>query len=291
MRKAVVTFHVKLLNLFRMIKAVFFDIDGTLVSFETHKVPASARRAVEQLRNRGIKVFIASGRHVQSIDKLPDLAFDGFVLINGTLAVKCPPEGATAEQLSSPTPLGSEVIYRNPIRQADVHSWLDFLRIEPHSTVFVYEEGLTYNFLDDDMRQIMALLDFPMPVQGDLESLRNHTIYQIITTFGGDDEPRIMTHLPHCKTTRWHPLFTDIIDRTASKALGIQAVLDYYGWTNEEVIAFGDGGNDLEMLDLAGTAVVMGNASDDVKLHGDFITDTVDNDGVVKALRYYGLVD
>ncbi len=274
-----------------MIKAVFFDIDGTLVSFDTHQVPASARRAVEQLRQRGIKVFIASGRHAQSIDKLPDMAFDGFVLINGTLAIKCPPEGATAQQLSSPTLSGSEVVYRNPIRQTDIHMWLDFLQQEPHSTIFVYEDGLTYNFLDDDMRHIMDLLDFPMPEQGDLELLRDQTIYQVITTFRDDDEPRIMTHLPHCKTTRWHPLFTDIIDRTASKALGIQAVLDYYGWNKDEVIAFGDGGNDLEMLDLVGTAVVMGNATDDVKPHADYVTDTVDADGVAKALRHFGLVD
>ena len=44
------------------IKAVFFDIDGTLVSFETHAVPESARRAIERLRERGIKVFISTGR-------------------------------------------------------------------------------------------------------------------------------------------------------------------------------------------------------------------------------------
>lgn len=274
-----------------MIKAVFFDIDGTLVSFDTHQVPPSARVAVAELRRRGIKVFIASGRHISSIDKLPDLVFDGFVLINGTLALNCPPQGATAAELSSPTLPGREVIYRCPIPQPDIESWLDLLKAEPHSTVLVYEEGLMLNFLDDDMRRIMELLDFPMPEQGDLESLRHHTIYQLITTFGTADESRLMRHLPNCKTTRWHPLFTDIINRSASKALGIQAVLDHYGWKKEEVIAFGDGGNDLEMLDLAGTAVVMGNASAEVKKHADFITDTVDNDGVAHALRALGLID
>lgn len=275
---------------FVMIKAIFFDIDGTLVSFDTHQVPASARAALAELRRRGIKVFIASGRHVNSIDKLPDMLFDGFVLINGSLAMQCPEGGATAAQLSSPTLPGREVIYRCPIPQADIHSWLELLRHESHSTVFVYEDGLMLNYLDEAMAQIMDLLDFPMPQQGDLTTLRDHTIYQVITTFGDDEEPRIMQHLPHCKTTRWHPLFTDIINRQASKALGIQAVLDHYGWTKEEVIAFGDGGNDLEMLDLAGTAVVMGNASDEVKKHGDFITDSVDNDGVAKALRHFCLI-
>lgn len=273
-----------------MIKAVFFDIDGTLVSFNTHLVPDSARSAIEQLRSQGVKVFIASGRHVNSIDKLPGIRFDGFVLINGTLAMTCPEGGATAVEMSSSTLLGREVIYRHPVPQSDIHSWLEFLREEPHSTIFVYEEGLMFNFLDDDMQQIMDLLDFPMPEQGDLQQLRDKTIYQLITTFSGEEEARIMQHLPHCKTTRWHPLFTDIINSEASKGLGIQAVLDYYGWKKEEVIAFGDGGNDLEMLEMAGTAVVMGNASDEVKKYADFITDSVDNDGVANGLRHFGLI-
>jgi hypothetical protein len=273
-----------------MFKSAFFDIDGTLVSFRSHLVPPSTRRAIEELRRRGVKVFISSGRHVDSIDKLPGMVFDGFVLINGTLAMTCPPEGATAAQMSSPALAGRKVIYRKPIPQEDIHSWLDLLEREAHSTIMVSEEGLMINFLDEDMRGIMELLDFPMPEFGDLRQMRDKTICQLITTFRDEEEERIMQYLPHCKTTRWHPLFTDIINAEASKGLGVQAVLDYFGWQKEEVIAFGDGGNDLEMLDLAGTAVVMGNASDDVKAHADFVTDSVDNDGVANALRHYNLI-
>lgn len=273
-----------------MFKSAFFDIDGTLVSFRSHLVPPSTRWAIEVLRRRGVKVFISSGRHVDSIDKLPGMVFDGFVLINGTLAMTCPPEGATAAQMSSPALAGRKVIYRKPIPQEDIHSWLDLLEREAHSTIMVSEEGLMINFLDDDMRGVMELLDFPMPEFGDLRQMRDKTICQLITTFRDEEEERIMKYLPHCKTTRWHPLFTDIINAEASKGLGVQAVLDYFGWQKEEVIAFGDGGNDLEMLDLAGTAVVMGNASDDVKAHADFVTDSVDNDGVANALRHYNLI-
>jgi len=273
-----------------MIKAAFFDIDGTLVSFQTHLVPLGTRRAVEELRRRGVKVFISSGRHVDSIDKLPGMVFDGFVLINGSLAMTCPPEGATAAQMSSSALSGRKVIYRKPIPQGDIHSWLDFLEKEPHSTIMVSEEGLMINFLDEDMKGIMELLDFPIPSFGNLGQLRDRSICQLITTFRDEEEQRIMKHLPHCKTTRWHPLFTDIINAEASKGLGVQAVLDYFGWQKEEVIAFGDGGNDLEMLDLVGTSVVMGNASDDVKTHADYVTDSVDCDGIAKALRHYNLI-
>ena len=67
-----------------MIKAVFFDIDGTLVSFQTHRIPDSAQLAVQQLRRRGIKVFIATGRHWRVINNLGKLEFDGYITLNGS---------------------------------------------------------------------------------------------------------------------------------------------------------------------------------------------------------------
>ena len=56
-----------------MVKAIFFDIDGTLVSFKTHEVPRSTIDALDILRKKGIKVFIATGRHYSSINNLGDL--------------------------------------------------------------------------------------------------------------------------------------------------------------------------------------------------------------------------
>ena len=66
-----------------MIKAVFFDIDGTLVSFKTHKLPDSTVRALDLLREKGIKVFIATGRQLQSINNLGTQEFDGYVTLIG----------------------------------------------------------------------------------------------------------------------------------------------------------------------------------------------------------------
>ena len=66
------------------IKAVFFDIDGTLVSFRTHDVPASAREAIARLRSRGIKVFIATGRLLRHTNVVRDIEFDGYITVNGS---------------------------------------------------------------------------------------------------------------------------------------------------------------------------------------------------------------
>ena len=66
-----------------MVKAIFFDIDGTLVSFKTHEVPRSTIDALDILRKKGIKVFIATGRHYSSINNLGNLTFDGYITLNG----------------------------------------------------------------------------------------------------------------------------------------------------------------------------------------------------------------
>ena len=67
-----------------MVKAIFFDIDGTLVSFETHKIPASTQEALKALRDKGIKIFIATGRPQCLINNLGDLEFDGYITVNGS---------------------------------------------------------------------------------------------------------------------------------------------------------------------------------------------------------------
>ena len=72
-----------------MIKAIFFDIDGTLLSHNTKQVPQSTKTALKQLREQNIKTFMATGRHNLELDDLPmeDLIFDGYVLLNGQINI------------------------------------------------------------------------------------------------------------------------------------------------------------------------------------------------------------
>ena len=67
-----------------MNKAIFFDIDGTLVSFRTHEIVPSAYDAIAALRKKGHKVFIATGRPLHLIKGLRDAQFDGYITFNGS---------------------------------------------------------------------------------------------------------------------------------------------------------------------------------------------------------------
>lgn len=71
----------------RDIKAIFFDVDGTLVSHKSNNVPPGTRRSLARLRAKGIKTVVATGRHKIELEKLPvnDMQFDGYLTLNGDL--------------------------------------------------------------------------------------------------------------------------------------------------------------------------------------------------------------
>lgn len=70
-----------------MIRAIFLDVDGTLISFSTHEIPASARRALTQAHERGVRLFIATGRAANDLGPLEGIPYDGVVSLNGARCV------------------------------------------------------------------------------------------------------------------------------------------------------------------------------------------------------------
>lgn len=78
--------------------------------------------------------------------------------------------------------------------------------------------------------------------------------------------------------------------RGADKGKALQRMAEHLGMDISETMAFGDGGNDKSIICAAGIGVAMGNAIDDVKALASYVTDHVDNDGVSKALRHFGII-
>ena len=89
---------------------------------------------------------------------------------------------------------------------------------------------------------------------------------------------------------RWHNLFTDLIPADSSKAVGIERILAHFGIDRNESIAFGDGANDIEMLQYVGTGIAMGNAADIVKQNSDLVTDSADDEGIWNALKKLNVI-
>ena len=72
-----------------MIKALFFDVDGTLVSFNTHKIPESTIKALQMAHDKGVKIFTATGRPLQLLNNIPEVQhlMDGYILATGALCI------------------------------------------------------------------------------------------------------------------------------------------------------------------------------------------------------------
>lgn len=262
-----------------MIKAVFFDIDGTLVSFNTHQIPDSTKQALTRMRERGVKVFIASGRppvQMKFLKDLVDFEFDGYVVMNGQY---CYDAGG--------------VYHAQSIPNASLRLLLPYLEETGLSCSFV---ELDYVYINRVTQAVIDLYDMlggtaRMEPTGDPARSLTHTTYQLSAFLPQEQEAALLEHLPGCKAARWNPYFTDIIPADGGKPVGLQKTLERFGIRREESMAFGDGGNDIDMLRYAGVGVAMGNAtSEDVKQAADYVTSTVDEDGVRRALEYYGVI-
>ena len=255
-----------------MIKAVFFDIDGTLVSFKTHRVPPSTVQALERLRARGIKLFIATGRHHADLNNLGGLAFDGYITLNGQYCYD-----------------DRGVIYQNCIRAEDIRTTVDLLARDPFGCLFIEEHRMYINRIDDKVKVSQKLINFADPPVVPAETALHNDIYQLMAFVGPEQERTLMDSLPHCDSTRWNPYFIDVVPAGGRKRLGIDAMIRAHGIDLAETMAFGDGQNDIEMLRHAGIGVAMGNAADEVKRSADYVTTGVDRAGIAKALRHFGL--
>lgn len=261
-----------------MIKAIFFDVDGTLLSFKTHAIPQSTLDALTALRARGIKLFVATGRSPQHIGGIKEMFdFDGYITVNGQYCFN-----------------KAEIIYQNPIDEEDVRSIVSHIDKSDIVCNFVELDCNYYNRIDEKVRELNKIIGETSPeftrVEDVSRALQNK-IYQLSLFVDEDEEDdTVFRCLPNCRAVRWFRSFVDVIPANGGKSVGISNVLKHYGFSREESMAFGDGGNDIEMLEYAGVGVAMGNAKVEVQQIADYVTDHVDNDGIYKALVHYGII-
>ena len=251
-----------------MIKAAFFDIDGTLFSFKTHQVSSGTVRAFDALHAQGVRTFISSGRPKVLIPDLP-VSFDGYVTMNGGYCF-----------------VDNHILLKNPIPQEETDRWLHYAQDHGLCTMLFTEHEMAVNTLSDPVANaIREQLEFEMPPLVPIDKMYGSEVFQIIAVMPASRDAEVLEMLPHCRLPRWHPQFSDLVHMDNSKAVGIQSVLSHFGIDRSECIAFGDGGNDIEMLEYCGIGVAMGNADDTVKAHADYITTSVDDEGIEQALQ------
>ena len=261
-----------------MTKALFFDIDGTLVSFQTHVIPTSTIEALTLAHEKGIQIFIATGRPTLIINNLCELQsrglIDGYITMNGGYCY-----------------VGNEVIYKSAIPEKDVQTIARFCQANNYPCIFVGEHDASVCQPDDVLRYIfyqhLGVKEFPIE---DFDKAMQRDVYQLTPFFNPEQEKEVLPYVNDCEFGRWHPAFVDITAKGNTKQNGIDQFIQRFGFKLEETMAFGDGGNDIGMLRHAGIGVAMGNANEEVKASADYVTTSVDEDGIYLAMKHFGII-
>ena len=159
-----------------MVKAIFFDIDGTLVSFKNHQISQSTFDALYKLKEKGIKLFIATGRGKDGLDVLNDFPFDGYITLNGQYCYT-----------------NDQIIYSNTIKKEDLQALLDYLEDHQVPCGFTEENTKYFNYRDKRVDAIHAITHNDDHPAGDCSHVIDKSIYQIMC-FVDEKEEKEMIH-------------------------------------------------------------------------------------------------
>ncbi len=260
-----------------MIKALFFDIDGTLVSFKTHAIPSSTVSALEAAKKNGVAIYISTGRPYSLINNIGEIEhlIDGYICTNGAYCF-----------------IGDKVISCTPIPHEDVLTVLKEAEVLNFASMVAGEHDIAMFNPNTEARQIFSgilnIKDYGADTP--IEKVLAQKILQMTPVISQEQEISILSKLHGVESSRWYPTFADFTARGVSKSKGLEEISSFQGYDIAETMAFGDGGNDMSIICRAGTGVAMGNAGEALKEAADFVTDTVDRDGVAKALKHFGII-
>ena len=259
----------------KKIKIIFFDIDDTLRNSKTGFIPSTIPTAFKQLRDKGILTGIATGRGIFGVvPEIKALKPDFFVTLNG----------AYIEDKKG------NVIYSNKIAKDKVEEYITWTK----------EVGIDYGLVGSHAAKLSRRTEMISqaidPIYPDLEVdpdfYQKEDIYQMWTFEERGDDLMLPESLASTlRMVRWHEHSSDVVPISGFKAAGVAKVVDQLGLKPENVMVFGDGLNDLELFDYAGISIAMGNSHDKIKEKADYITKTLEEDGIFNALEGFGMVE
>ena len=261
-----------------MKRAIFFDIDGTLLDCQKGimDIRPRVKKAIRSLQENGDYVFIATGRPYAFLNEtILNFGFNGFVLTNGAHVT-----------------IDDKSIYKDSIDREFIK---EATRNFEDLNIQYMLQGEKYSYMKDGYEEFYSIFDTfnisrkYLTGDYDIDNVDTYKIEMLCSNksgvdycldLGGDDYEYI--HNVENSTFEFY-------SKKNTKATGILKALEYLNIPIENSYAFGDGKNDIQMLSTVGCGIAMGYASDEVKNYAKKVTDTVENDGIAVEIEKFML--
>lgn len=259
-------------------KIVFFDIDDTIYRKYTDTLRPSIGEAMRALKRRGMLTAIATGRPPAAVPAkvrrlIDETGIDMLVTINGQY-----------------TEFRGKALQAYPMTETEMADM----------AAFFDSKGIAYAFVNNNEIAVSEVTEWAVETLQhilpefltDREYFRKKPVYQMLAFFQTARDAELADKIAAAglKTVRWHQNAVDMLRADGSKACGIARAVAELGIDMKDVMAFGDGPNDVEMLQTVGFGVAMDNGDAAAKAVADYICPSVDEDGVFQGLKTLGVI-
>lgn len=258
-------------------RIVFLDIDGTILKPD-HTIENSTRKAIQSLQEKGIEIFLATGRPLHEIKELAmDLKINSYIGYNGAYGI-----------------FHGEDLFHEPMRAESVEHFLQIADQQKHEVVLYTNNKNVLTSIDSPittefMQHFQLRLNEPFTddVMANVLGMTLLNLKKTDLSLYDFDET---IHLSQVNVDTFHHAY-DVIRDNVNKGFGVKMVLDHLSIPKECSIAFGDGMNDKEMLMFVGEGFAMGNAHPDLFQYANHKTSSVEHSGIYNGLQKLGLLD
>lgn len=252
---------------------VFFDIDGTTYQNNLCDLPDSAWDALRQLHNNGYRLVIDTSRAKKEMSELPPAfpAMMDALIINAGSQIEI--DGRKYFHYLDDQHVKEAIAYME--KNQIVYRWVDDA------------DGCYLNRHQQNVDEIFYRLYKMVP---EVKEWQGERLIQLL--YYSDDEAMIQK-IDQIFAGEIHTHFGFAHEQTPAgidKGTAMDIVCQHYGYTLENAAAFGDGFNDICMLQAAGLGIAMGNACQECKDAADYVTDRIENDGLYQACIHFGWI-
>ena len=255
------------------IQIVFFDIDGTLIDMEKKEITPKTLEALRRLKALGVLLCLATGRGPLTLPRFDGVEFDVFLTFNGSY---CFDRQGT--------------IFSAPLPQEDVQTIIQNAAALQRPVSVATRDQMLANGADRDLIDYYAFAKREVEVSDRFEEVARGAVYQIMLGCRQTDYPALLRGTRHAKIAAWWDRAVDIIPADGGKGVAVRRILDHYHLAPDAALAFGDGDNDIEMLQAVGHGVAMANGSQRLKAVADDVCGHVAQDGVYHYCLEHGLL-